>query len=168
MKSLELYPLASSKLNENVGQVKIQIPTSPVHNQHTKKTWNQFLNAVLHNDDDEEINAPSGNYTSGRSIPMAKNVYMDNSPVINEVLPSYDEATCEESKVGSCQSPLSRRDSADIIKSGKYNFLGFNFGIEKTKLCKNDCVFTTFNAFQTVITEEELRQSSRRPRLATL
>jgi hypothetical protein len=158
MKSLELYPLASS--TGNVGDVKIQIPTSPLHNQRTRRTWNQFLNAVLHYDDDQGLNVPSEN--------TSKNSYINNSAVVDEVLPSYNEVTGEESTVESCQNMLSRRESVDIIRSGKYDILGFNFGIEKTKLCKNDCVFTTFNTLQTVIAVEEFKQPSSRPRLATL
>lgn len=171
MKSPELYPLAPS-INIGNGDVKIQIPTSPVRNQHTKRTWNQFLNAVLRADDDDQgLNIPSGKHTSGDNTPTSKDSYTQNSPVIDEVLPTYDEVrlgiASEGSKVESCQKPLSRRDSADIVKSGQYNFLGFNFGIEETKLCKNDCIFTISSALQTVITEERMH-SSPRPRLATL
>ncbi len=168
MKSPELYPLASST-NIGNGDVKIQIPTSPVHNERTKRTWNQFLNAVLR-PDDEGQDTLSGIYTMGENISISKDSCMHSSPVIDEVLPSYHElhprVICEESKVESCQNPAPRRDSADIVKSGKYNFAGFNFGIERTKLCKNDRVFTISNALQTVITEEFIR-SSGRPRLAT-
>ncbi|CAB4016054.1 Hypothetical predicted protein [Paramuricea clavata] len=171
MKSPELYPLAPST-NIGNGDVKIQIPTSPLHNTRTKRTWNQFLNAVLRADD-QGLNIPSGKHTSGDNTPTSNDSFTQNSPVMDEVLPTYDEVrlgfASEESKVESCrQKPsLSRRDSADIVKSGQYNFLGFNFGIEETKLCKNDCVFTISNALQTVITEERMRLS-RRPRLATL
>lgn len=163
MKSPQLYPLAASS-NIGDGSVKVQIPTSPISNERSKRTWNQLLNAVL-GSDDQGPNILSGKYTSKDNDPMY------SSPVIDDVLPTYDEVrletTCEASKIESGKKTLSRRESADIVKSGQYDILGFNFGIEKTNLCKNVCVFTITNALQTVITDDKMHPLER-PRVATL
>lgn len=166
MKSPQLYPLAESS-NIGDGSVKIQIPTSPIRNERSKRTWNQLLNAVLRSDD-QGPNIPSGKYTLEDNVPMS---HLYNSPVIEDVLPTYNEVcletTSEASQIESGKKILSRRESADIVKSGQYDILGFNFGIEKTNLCKNTCVFTIPNALQTVITEEKM-QPLGRSRLVTL
>ena len=170
MKSPELYPVASST---NVGgqDVKIQIPTSPIRNERTKKTWSQLLNVVLRSDD-QGPHTPSGKYTPGRNIPISEDSYKPNSMAIDEVLPTYDDVTSgyphkEPAKEERFKKKIPRRESAYITKSGHHDFLGFHFGIEKTKLCQNNCVFTISNALQTVITEEKI-QSFTRPRLATM
>ena len=172
MTSPQLYPLAAST-NIGDGSVKIQIPTSPIHNERSKRTWTQLLNAVLRSDD-QGPNIPSGKYTLEDNVPMS---YLHNLPVIDDVLPTYDEVcldtTSDVSKIvdvkmkDSGKITLSRQESADIVKSGQYDILGFNFGIEKTNLCKNTCVFTIPNALQTVITEEKIHPLGR-PRVATL
>ena len=164
MKSPELYPLSPTKDVRGNGEVKIQILQSPAHNQRTRLTWSQFLNAVIRTDD-QGPHTPPGKYTNGDD-----QVEVHDVPSVDEVLPTYHDVCAgianEESECR-VERPMSRRDSADIVKSGRYDFLGFNFGIEKSKLCKNDCVFTISKALQTAITTE-ITRSTGRPRLATL
>lgn len=169
MKSPELYPLASST-HIGYGDVKVQIPTSPIQHERTKRSWNELLNAVIR-PDDHGLDFSPGKQTTGESTQIQKDSHILNSPSIDEALPTYDEIRSgiptNETKVEYGQKTSPRRDSADILKSGYYRILGFNFGVEKTRLCRNECVFTISNALQTVITEELMRSQSR-PRLATL
>ncbi|XP_028399426.1 uncharacterized protein LOC114522856 isoform X2 [Dendronephthya gigantea] len=179
MKSPELYPLASSThIEYGRGDVKIQIPTSPIHHERTKRTWNELLNAVIR-PDDYGLDTPPGKQTiRGENNGIQKESHILNLPPVDEVLPTYDEVvpTCDEvrsgipakeSRVEYCQKTFPRRDSVDILKSGYHKILGFNFGVEQTMLCRNECVFTISNALQAVITEEIMHSQSR-PRLATL
>ncbi|XP_046857024.1 uncharacterized protein LOC124450412 isoform X2 [Xenia sp. Carnegie-2017] len=177
MKSPELYPLSSTvdlaeidDRDRERTDVKIRLPTSPVHNERTKRTWNLFLNSVLRHDDHIANNSQEEVIKTSKTSVSQDHYTIDMQTASHDVLPTYDEVKPKNSQE---QKPNPRQP----LKKVNYNTLPrLNFRAEERNLpVQNNNAFTVSNTIREYFRddpgdfqESAVETGSKRPRFATL